>query len=106
MSESIDATKKELANSHGTDSERSAPRQDFRYQTIFNGSIDNLGKHLLNRQLSFKLLDNSLVTGKMISFGQYDLIVIDSRTGQSILIMKSAIVTVQGDLAPKKESTQ
>ena len=106
MTESIESNNRGLVNSHGTDTEKSAPRQDFRYQTIFNGSIDNLGKHLLNRQLSFKLLDNSLVTGKMISFGQYDLIVIDSRTGQSILIMKSAIVTVQGDLAPKKESTQ
>ena len=35
MSESIDATKKEFADSHGNDSERSAP--NFRYQTIYPG---------------------------------------------------------------------
>ncbi|MCL5874259.1 MAG: hypothetical protein M1161_02835 [Candidatus Thermoplasmatota archaeon] len=93
--------KKGLVNSHGNDSEKSAP--NFRYETIYNGSIDNLGKHLLNRQLSFKLLDNTVVTGKMISFGQYDIVVIDSKTGQYILIMKTSIVTVQGDLSPKKE---
>lgn len=93
---------KGFVNSHGNDSERSAP--NFRYRTIYNGSIDNLGKHLLNRQLSFKLLDNTTVSGKLVSFGQYDIVVIDQRTGQHVLIMKSAIVTVQGDLMPKKET--
>ncbi len=40
MNESIDVVKKGLVNSHGTDTERSAP--NFRYQTIYPGQIDNL----------------------------------------------------------------
>ena len=102
MTETIN--NKGLVNSYGNDSEKSVPRQDFRYMTIYSGSIDNLGKHLLNRQLSFKLTDNSVITGKMISFGMYDIVVTDSKSGQHVLVMKSAIVTVHGDLAPKKET--
>lgn len=104
MSESIDSDKKELVNSHGNDTERTAPRQDFRYKTVFNGSIDNFGKHLMGRILSIELSNNKIVTGRLKSFGQYDVILTDSRTGQDILLMKSAIITIQGDLSPRKET--
>ena len=97
MSESIDATRKELVNSHGTDTEKSVP--NFRYQTIYPGQIDNFGKQLIGRILTLELVNNKTMTGKLVSFGQYDIIMMDSRTGQSILVMKHAIVSVQGDLS-------
>jgi sRNA-binding regulator protein Hfq len=100
MSESIDATNKELANSHGTDTEKSAP--NFRYQTIYPGQIDNFGKQLIGKILTLELVNNRTITGKLVSFGQYDIIIIDSRTGQSILVFKHAIVSVQGDLTAKR----
>ena len=100
MTESLDATKKEFANSHGTDSEKQIP--NFRYQTIYPGQIDNFGKQLIGKMLTLELVNNKTITGKLISFGQYDIILIDSKTGQNILVMKHAIVTVQGDLAARK----
>ena len=100
MSEGIDATKKEFANSHGNDSERQVP--NFRYQTIYPGQIDNFGKQLIGKMLTLELVNNKTMTGKLTSFGQYDIILMDSRTGQSILVMKHAIVTVQGDLGAKR----
>ncbi len=100
MTESLDATRKEFANSHGTDSERSVP--NFRYQTIYPGQIDNFGKQLIGRILTLELVNNKTMTGKLTSLGQYDIIMMDSRTGQSVLVMKHAIVTVQGDLAAKR----
>jgi sRNA-binding regulator protein Hfq len=106
MSESIeDSNKEEYTGPHGNGTEKSVSRlEGFRYQTIYTNSIDNLGKHLLGRILSFELTNNKVVTGRMKSFGQYDLIVSDSKTGQDVLVMKTAIVTVQGDLSPKKGS--
>ena len=100
MTESLDATRKEFANSHGNDTERSA--LNFRYQTIYPGQIDNFGKQLIGRMLTLELVNSKIVTGKLVSFGQYDIILIDSKTGQSILVMKHAIVTVQGELAAKR----
>lgn len=99
-SKSIDKTKKELVNSHETDTKGSAP--NFRYQTIYPGQIDNFGKQLIGRIMMLELMNNKTITGKLISFGQYDTILIDSKTGQSILVMKHAIVTVQGDLTAKR----
>ena len=100
MTESLDATKKEFANSHGNDSERSAP--NFRYQTIYPGQIDNFGKQLIGRILTLELVNSKTITGKLVSFGQYDIIMMNSKTGQSILVMKHAIVSVQGDLTAKR----
>ena len=68
MSESIDATRKELVNSHGTDTEKSVP--NFRYQTIYPGQIDNFGKQLIGRILTLELVNNKTMTGKLVSFGQ------------------------------------
>ena len=100
MSESIGATRKEFANSNGTDTEKSVP--SFRYQTIYPGQIDNFGKQLIGRILTLELVNNKTITGKLVSFGQYDIIIMDSRTGQNVLVMKHAIVTVQGDLGAKR----
>ena len=100
MSEGVDATKKEFVNSHGNDTERSAP--NFRYQTIYPGQIDNFGKQLIGKILTLELVNNKTITGKLVSFGQYDIILMDSRTGQNVLVFKHAIVSVQGDLAAKR----
>ena len=100
MSESLDATRKELVNSHGTDTERSAP--NFRYQTIYPGQIDNFGKQLIGKILTLELVNNRTITGKLVSFGQYDIIITDSRTGQNVLVFKHAIISVQGDLEAKR----
>ena len=100
MTESIDETKKELINSHSADTEKTAPTN--RYQTVYPGTIDNFGKQLLGRLLTLELMNNKTITGKLVSFGQYDIIITDSRTGQNILVMKHAIVSVRGDLSPKK----
>ena len=100
MSEGIDATKKEFVNSHGNDTERSAP--NFRYQTIYPGQIDNFGKQLIGKILTLELVNNKMITGKLVSFGQYDIILMDSRTGQNVLVFKHAIVSVQGDLSAKR----
>ena len=104
MSETINETKKEFVNSHGTDTEKSVSAN--RYQTVYPGTIDNFGKQLLGRLLTLELVNNKTITGKLVSFGQYDIIVMDSRTGQNVLIMKHAIVVVQGDLSPKREVKQ
>ena len=100
MTESLDATRKEFANSNGTDTEKSVP--NFRYQTIYPGQIDNFGKQLIGRILTLELVNNKTITGKLVSFGQYDIILLDSRTGQSVLVMKHAIISVQGDLSVGK----
>ena len=100
MTESLDATKKEYNSPHDNGTEKSAP--NFRYQTIYPGQIDNFGKQLIGRMLTLELVNNKTMTGKLVSFGQYDIILIDSRTGQNVLVMKHAIITVQGDLAGKR----
>ena len=100
MTESLDATRKEFANSNGTDTEKSVP--NFRYQTIYPGQIDNFGKQLIGRILTLELVNSKTITGKLVSFGQYDIIMMNSKTGQSILVMKHAIVSVQGDLTAKR----
>ena len=99
MIESID-DKKGLINSHGTDTEKTVPTN--RYQTVYPGTIDNFGKQLLGRLLTLELTNNRMMTGRLKSFGQFDIILTDQKTGQDILIFKHAIVTVQGDLSPKK----
>jgi sRNA-binding regulator protein Hfq len=100
MTESLDSTKKEYDSPHDNGTEKSVP--NFRYQTIYPGQIDNFGKQLIGRILTLELVNNKTMTGKLVSFGQYDIILMDSRTGQSILVMKHAIVSVQGDLTAKR----
>ncbi len=76
---------------------------NYRFQTIYGREIDNFGKHLIGKVLSVELTNGKIITGKLRSFGQFDVMIIDQRTGQSIIIMKHAILTIQGDLEPRKE---
>jgi len=78
----------------------------IRYNTPYGyGVLDNFGGHLIGRQFTFELVNNKMVTGKLKGYGQFDIMVTDSRTGQDYIIMKHAIVSVQGDLTVKQNST-
>jgi len=73
-----------------------------RYATPYGyGVLDNFGTHLIGRLLTFELVNNKTVSGKLKGYGQFDIIITDSRTGQDLIIMKHAIVSVQGDLSVK-----
>jgi sRNA-binding regulator protein Hfq len=77
-----------------------------RYITPYGyGVLDNFGAHLLGKLLTFELINNKTVSGKLKGYGQFDIIITDSRTGQDLIIMKHAIVSVQGDLSSKSSST-
>jgi len=69
------------------------------------GVLDNFGAQLVGRLLTFELMNNKTVTGKLKGYGQFDIMVTDSRTGQDLIIMKHAIESVQGDLSSKSNST-
>ena len=76
-----------------------------RYLTPYGyGILDNFGTHLIGRLLTFELVNNKTVTGKLKGYGQFDIMVTDSRTGQDLIIMKHAILSVQGDLSYKSSS--
>jgi len=78
----------------------------FRYNTPYGyGVLDNFGAQLVGKLLTFELVNNKMVTGKLKGYGQFDVIVTDSRTGQDLIIMKHAIITIQGDLTVKQNST-
>ncbi len=74
-----------------------------RFQTIYGATIDNFGKHLIGRTLSFELTNNKTITGKLKSFGQFDVVITDSRTGQDVIVFKHAIITATGDLSPRRD---
>ncbi|MEM4091042.1 MAG: hypothetical protein QXQ46_09970 [Thermoplasmatales archaeon] len=78
--------------------------QNYRYQTIYPNAIDNFGKHLLGRLLTLELTNNKTVTGKLKSFGQFDVIITETKSGQDILVFKHAIVSVYGNLDPGNPS--
>jgi sRNA-binding regulator protein Hfq len=77
-----------------------------RYVTPYGyGVLDNFGAQLIGRLLTFELMNNKMVTGKLKGYGQFDIMVTYSRTGQDYIIMKHAIVSVQGDFSIKSSST-
>jgi len=81
-------------------------RMPARYNTPYGyGVLDNFGAQLVGKLLTFELVNNKTVTGKLKGYGQFDVIVTDSRTGQDLIIMKHAIITIQGDLSSKSNST-
>ena len=80
-------------------------RMPARYNTPYGyGVLDNFGAQLVGKLLTFELMNNRTVTGKLKGYGQFDIMVTDSRTGQDYIIMKHAIVSVQGDLTVKQNS--
>jgi len=80
-------------------------RMPARYNTPYGyGVLDNFGAQHVGKLLTFELMNNRTVTGKLKGYGQFDIMVTDSRTGQDYIIMKHAIVSVQGDLTVKQNS--
>jgi len=76
-----------------------------RYNTPYGyGVLDNFGAHLVGKLLTIELMNNKTVSGKLKGYGQFDIMVTDSKTGQDLIIMKHAIVSVQGDLTVKQNS--
>jgi len=77
-----------------------------RYVTPYGyGVLDNFGAHLVGKLLTIELMNNKTVTGKLKGYGQFDIMITDSRIGQDLIIMKHAIISVQGDLGSKSNST-
>jgi len=75
------------------------------YNTPYGyGVLDNFGAHLVGKLLTFELMNNKTVSAKLKGYGQFDIMVTDSRTGQDYIIMKHAIVSVKGDLTVKQNS--
>jgi len=80
-------------------------RMATRYNTPYGyGVLDNFGAQLVGKLLTFELMNNRTLTGKLKGYGQFDIMVTDSRTSQDYIIMKHAIVSVQGDLTVKQNS--
>jgi sRNA-binding regulator protein Hfq len=97
MMENVENTQKEEKQKHD--------RMPARYNTPYGyGVLDNFGAQLVGKLLTFELMNNKTVTGKLKGYGQFDIMVTDSRTGQDYIIMKHAIVSVQGDLTVKQNS--
>jgi len=97
MMENVENTQKE--------DRQKQDRMPARYNTPYGyGVLDNFGAQLIGKLLTFELMNNRTVTGKLKGYGQFDIMVTDSRTGQDYIIMKHAIVSVQGDLTVKQNS--
>ena len=80
-------------------------RTGARYNTPYGyGVLDNFGAHLLGKLLTIELTNNKTVSGKLKGYGQFDIMITDSKTGQDLIIMKHAIISVQGDLSYKSNS--
>jgi len=74
-----------------------------RYRTPYGyGVLDNFGVQLIGKILTFELANNKIVTGKLKGYGQFDVLLTDSRTGQDFILMKHAIVSIHGDLSLTK----
>ena len=70
--------------------------QDPRYFNPLNPDhIDIFGRDLLNRDLYFHLNNGEGVKGKMIGFGQYEVLVQIAGPGKKYIVMKQAISTVE-----------
>ena len=70
--------------------------QDPRYFNPLNPDhIDIFGRDLLNRELYFHLNNGEGVKGKMIGFGQYEVLVQIAGPGKKYIVMKQAISTVE-----------
>ena len=70
--------------------------QDPRYFNPLNPDhIDIFGKDLLNRDLYFHLNNGEGIKGKMIGFGQYEVLVQIAGPGKKFIVMKQAISTVE-----------
>jgi len=95
MMENLEKTMKEDRQKHD--------KEQFRYNTPYGYDVlDDFGVQLIGKILTFELANNKIVTGKLKGYGQFDVLLTDSRTGQDFILMKHAIVSIHGDLSPTK----
>jgi len=92
MMENVEKTTKE--------DKQKKDRMATRYNTPY-GVLDNFGTHLVGKLLTVELTNNKTVSGKLKGYRQFDIMITDPSTGQDYIIMKHAIVSVQGDLSVK-----
>jgi len=92
-----------MMEAHETHREdKNQDKMSARYNTPYGyGVLDNFGAHLIGKLLTFELVNNKTVTGKLKGYGQFDIMITDSKTGQDLIIMNHAIVSIQGDLSVK-----
>jgi len=75
-------------------------KMNMKYRTIHGtGHLDNLDSILIGRILTIETVNNKVITGKLKALGMYDLVITDSKTGQDVIIMKSSIMTIHGDIS-------
>ncbi|MEM0134840.1 MAG: hypothetical protein QXU18_06370 [Thermoplasmatales archaeon] len=90
-------SKKQYNNPHDVENKASK-----RYISQFgDGHMDCLDAGLIGHQVTIELINGRIISGKLKFIGQYDLILMDGRTGWDILVMKHAVLTITGDLTPK-----
>ncbi len=63
--------------------------------------MDCFDPSLIGRALTFETVNNRTYTWKLTHIGQFDLIM-DNRTGQSILLFNYSIVSVLGEMISKR----
>ena len=68
--------------------------QDPRYYNPLNPEhIDIFGRDLLNKDLIFSLLNGETIKGKMIGFGQYEIL-LDSEN-KKLILLKQGIIKIE-----------
>jgi len=68
--------------------------QDPRYYNpLHPGHTDIFGHDLLNKELIFSLINNETIKGKMVGFGQYDVLV--EANGKKVILMKQGIIKIE-----------
>jgi hypothetical protein len=55
-------------------------KEQFRYNTPYGYDVlDDFGVQLIGKILTFELANNKIVTGKLKGYGQFDVLLTDSR---------------------------
>ena len=68
--------------------------QDPRYFNPLNPEhIDIFGKDLLNKDLIFSLVNNETIKGKMIGFGQYEILI--ESGSKKLILLKQGIIKIE-----------
>ena len=59
-----------------------------------NRDLDNFGNHLIRKILTFELMNNRLETYKLKGYGQFYIMIGDSRRGQDIILIMQGIISI------------
>ncbi|MGE9810473.1 hypothetical protein ACLIKE_03910 [Ferroplasma acidiphilum] len=64
------------------------------YNPMFPGHVDLFGRDLIGKTLEFTLLNGEILSGVLLGFGQYDIL-LRSAENKEIILMKSGILKVE-----------